>query len=281
MGTLQTLTGRPHLSYSSLTSWLDCGERFRLERVLDAPQSPAWWFIAGGVIHEATEALDLGIETDPTEAYLSRFHKAVEATLDEGWELEQIRAGGRPSKEYPDKENFNFWLAEGPGMVANWVKWRDLKMSQGWTFLDLNGSPAIEIKVDIQFPDVRVIGYADRIMVDQWGQAIVVDLKSGSREPDSSLQLGVYGIGIQQNYDIHVPLGAYYMARKGTITEPVSLMKYTHELVGSWFGMAKAAIEGEVFLPRVSSFCNSCAVAKFCSIKGDPALIQDLSSAPL
>lgn len=277
MGTLQTLTGRPHLSYSSLTSWLDCGERFRLEKVLDAPQSPAWWFISGSAIHEASEALDLGQETDPAEAFLSRFHKAVEATLDEGWEFEQIRAGGRVSNLWPNKENFDFWVAEGPGMVANWVAWRDARFAEGWSFLDMDGRAAIEVKVDIEFPDVRVVGYIDRIMIDRWGQAVTVDLKSGSREPDSSLQLGVYGIGMQQNYGISVPLGTYFMARKGTNTEPASLMKYSHELVGSWFGMAKRAIESEVFIPKVGPFCNGCAVSKFCSIKGDPAALQDLS----
>lgn len=49
---------RPYRSYSAFTSWLRCGEAYRLERVANVPQVPALYLIAGSAIHEITESYD-------------------------------------------------------------------------------------------------------------------------------------------------------------------------------------------------------------------------------
>jgi len=45
-----------HRSFSAFTSWLRCGKAFQLERNLQAPQDPAWWFVGGSAFHAAAEA---------------------------------------------------------------------------------------------------------------------------------------------------------------------------------------------------------------------------------
>jgi len=45
-----------HRSFSAFTSWLRCGKAFQLERNLQAPQEPAWWFVGGSAFHAAAEA---------------------------------------------------------------------------------------------------------------------------------------------------------------------------------------------------------------------------------
>jgi len=45
-----------HRSFSSFTSWLRCGKAWQLERALQAPSEPAWWFVGGQAFHAAAEA---------------------------------------------------------------------------------------------------------------------------------------------------------------------------------------------------------------------------------
>ena len=44
-----------HRSFSSLTSWIRCGKAWQLERELQAPSEPAWWFVGGSAFHAAAE----------------------------------------------------------------------------------------------------------------------------------------------------------------------------------------------------------------------------------
>lgn len=284
MSSLEILTGRNYLSYSSLSSWLDCGERFRLERVLNAPQSDAWWFIAGDAIHKATEDCDIDEVTDEDTAheyFLSVWNSNL-AKLDR---TKPIKAGGRATKEFPNKEDEAFWTAKGGSMVWNWVNWREKKFAEGWQFLPMpDGRPAIEVAVQVEFPDVLVKGYVDRILVSPEGEVVVLDLKSGSRQPASSLQLGVYALGVARNFGIQPSLGTYWMARSGEHTQPVSLLHYTYETVGRWFTNAKNGIEAGAFVPKVGPFCGSCAVAPYCkAVGGDdtPLLGSALNNTPV
>lgn len=276
MSSLEVLTGRNYLSYSSLSSWLDCGERFRLERVLNAPQSPAWWFIAGDAIHKATEDLDRqdapADMVTSTEAFFTHWDAAVQKLNDDGIALESVKAGGRKSDRWPNKEDHTFWRAEGPAMVDGWVRWRETALDDGWSWYWLpNGDPAIEVPIQVEFDDVLVKGYIDRVMVNPNGELMVIDLKSGSRVPDSSLQLAIYALGIQRHFGVTPQLGAYYMTRKGDLAPASSLLHYTPELIGSWFSSAKRGIEAEVFIPKVGPFCGSCSVAQYCAaVGGDP-----------
>jgi hypothetical protein len=47
-----------HISYSSLTTWLDCGWKYYLSRVTEEQELPAWYFVGGSALHKATEVYD-------------------------------------------------------------------------------------------------------------------------------------------------------------------------------------------------------------------------------
>jgi ATP-dependent helicase/DNAse subunit B len=47
-----------HISYSAMTTFLDCGHLYFLTRVVGLEEAPAWWFIGGSAVHEATEEYD-------------------------------------------------------------------------------------------------------------------------------------------------------------------------------------------------------------------------------
>ena len=46
-----------HRSFSQFSSWAKCGKAYQLERVLQAPQVPAWYFIGGSAFHAAVEEM--------------------------------------------------------------------------------------------------------------------------------------------------------------------------------------------------------------------------------
>lgn len=47
-----------HVSYSSLSTWIDCGWKYYLSRVAQVPEPPTWYFIGGSALHTATELYD-------------------------------------------------------------------------------------------------------------------------------------------------------------------------------------------------------------------------------
>jgi len=49
-----------HISYSALTTWIDCGWLYFLSRVKKVQEKSAWWFYGGSAVHRATEEYDRG-----------------------------------------------------------------------------------------------------------------------------------------------------------------------------------------------------------------------------
>lgn len=271
MSRLEILTGKNYLSHSSLTSWLDCGERYRLERIENVPQQKSWWLVGGSAFHKASEYLDLGTEENTAAAWKRAWDEQYAEDIPAGSDHSKIRAGGRVSKQWPEKENIDWWQETGPDMLVKYVEWRDAKFAEGWQWFRLpDGSAAIEVPVQLVLNEgtddqVLVKGYIDRVMVTDDGELLVNDLKSGSRQPASTLQLGIYAQGFARAFGVTPILGGYYMSRKAELTGPVSLLHYTPELIGRWFGMAQEGISDGIFIPHVSSFCGTCSVKPYCS----------------
>lgn len=47
-----------HVSYSSFTTWLECGYLYFLSRIVEVPEQPAIWNLGGSAVHKATELYD-------------------------------------------------------------------------------------------------------------------------------------------------------------------------------------------------------------------------------
>lgn len=47
-----------YISYSQYETYLACGEKYRLTRIEQVPEQPAWYLVGGSAVHEATEAYD-------------------------------------------------------------------------------------------------------------------------------------------------------------------------------------------------------------------------------
>ena len=264
MDKLELLTGKAYLSHSSVNSYLDCSERYRLERIVKVPQENSWWLIGGSAFHTATEYVDRD-DMDTSEAWAKAWSEELAKVEDVG----KLRAGGRATKEYPNKEDGSWWTAKGEAMVDEYSKWVHNQRQEGWEFFTTpTGDIAVEIPVDFILGGVNVKGYIDRIMVTPDGELIVIDLKTGSHTPASSAQLGVYALGVAHHFGVTPSIGAYYMARKGQLSNTMSLLHYSEDTIGKWFATVKRGIEEEMFVPHVTSMCGTCSVAPYCVAVG-------------
>lgn len=258
MSKLEALTGSPYLSFSSMESWLTCGERYRLEKVVGVKQGQAWYLLGGSAVHKATEMLDTQVTDNPDEAWRTAWDEQL-ATVDNE---AKVRAGGRASKAWPNKEDRSWWEANGPDMVRAWHLHMTGLLAGGWVLL------GVETPFNIDLSGVLIRGFVDRVMANPNGEVEAHDIKSGSHIPASTLQLGVYAHGIEQALGVRPTLGRYYMARTATLTDPSSLLHYTADLLAEWFGKARDAIEAEIFVPHVTAMCMSCGVREHCVAVG-------------
>jgi len=47
-----------HVSYSAITTYIDCGYQYYLGRLLQLPEEPSVWSTGGSAFHRATEEYD-------------------------------------------------------------------------------------------------------------------------------------------------------------------------------------------------------------------------------
>lgn len=264
---LKAKTGRGHVSYSSLNSWMDCGWRFYLTRVQQQKETGAWWFVGGKAVHTATELYDLGESADVNLLWSKGWETALQESIEQNGAPYTWRAGGRATKEFPNGNDGRWWQANGPAMVQAWIDWR---RTSGFELLEFNGQPAVELDVSVSFSDDVIIkGFIDRVFLDTTtGEIVVLDLKTGTREPESAVQLGVYAALMDKVYGTKVTSGAFWMARKGTHTGLYPLTQYTPDVVESWLHAFVQAIDKDVFIPHPSSMCRTCGVADKCFAVG-------------
>lgn len=264
--TLENRTGKAYVSHSALSTWLQCGWSFYLSRIQKVPEAPAWWFAGGSAVHEATEEYDLLDDPtgfDPTEA----FEKAFLRNFQEADNGMPWRSGGRASKNYPNKEDRAWWMEHGPKMVEGWTTFRKESGYQIWT--TPQGVPAIELEMNEKVNGVPVKAILDRLMVAPTGELVIVDIKSGSKEPSGHTQLGIYAIMVEKTFGIRPQLGSYFMARTGELMEPTNLDHFTENRFGQWVKGFEVAVTNNVFIPSVGFMCGTCSVRDACyAVKG-------------
>lgn len=273
----------PHMSYSQLSSMLKCGEQYRLEKVCHVPSRPSWAGVGGSAVHTATEVHDYAtfglrhpdprVTLDPMD-WEAHFETAIaEEEERSGFPRSEFRASGRASKANPNKEDFGWWMENGPQMVQRWVTWRQIAPWEIWMVDD--NTPAIELEVNANYGSAEsptlVQARIDRVMVHTGdGTLAVVDIKSGSRTPEGTLQLGQYAESIRRcDVGPRPQYGFYWMARTGISTEPVDIDRWTAEFFDyAYKGAAERKKRGDMYLPVVSNLCASCGVRDFCRYVG-------------
>lgn len=187
--------------------------------------------------------------------------------VSKGFTEADVRAGGRATKAYPNKEDEQWWFDNGLAMLESWEQWRN---NSGWKIASLaEDTPAIELAIDVEIAGLAVKMVIDRVMFIPSNDAltrdnfVVVDLKSGKSAPKSDLQLALYATGIEMVYGFRPRWGTYWMAREGTNSPVIDLDQYPKELFEDIFGKFKLARDNGVFIPNLNH-CVMCSVVEYC-----------------
>jgi putative RecB family exonuclease len=253
-------------SYSQLTEWMKCGESFRLTRRIGIKEQPSVWLPGGTAFHNTSEHIDHDTlyQESIKQTWLSEWRAAVQAQIDSAPDEYKDPADWRVAGR--GKETMAWWEEQGAKWAQMYADWRT---RSGLTVFVDGDRVLIEAELMPILGDVPVKMYPDRIMVDQHGQLLVVDIKTGASEQPSSLQLGVYKVGVEKLLGLPVEWGAFYNARKGELTPPVRLDQWTEERIGALFATFDKQERAGEYLPNIGSHCKyMCSVRKWCVYQG-------------
>ena len=204
----------------------------------------------------------------------SFIQQIAEAENKSGTNPTDWRRGGRATKDNPDKENKAWWDENGKKMFFDFINaWQE---SQFEIWVSPQNVPGVEIEFNNNFGEVPIKAFADAIVVTPAGELAVVDFKTGSYMPDSSLQLGVYASMMEMQFGIRQSKGYYYSARKAQFIEAVGLDRWTIPLLTELFAQFARGLEQEIFLPNIGMSCGTCGVKEYCyAVGGQLAQIYD------
>ena len=271
-------TGLGHRSVSQVGSFAQCAEAYRLSRVARVPSKPAAWFNHGTAYHFAIEEYENSGRKLSKELLTSLFtdlYREEINKLKERWpdEKDWLTGGNKKGfKDIEDREVIGVW------QVHDYVDFAEAHKDD-WRILPLgNGLLATEVKFTIELGGVSVNGYIDQIREWRDGSLEVADLKTGSREPASSMQLGVYAQVALQNTGKLPATGVFVKAgrpatakvdAKPTKDIRRTLDEWTPEFLGSMFKDMDRMDKLGLFLPNPQDGCErTCTVAEYCRVKG-------------
>lgn len=177
------------------------------------------------------------------------------------------RVFGKKSKQWPDKESRAWWDHHGPLFVQRWINWR---VSSGWRLAILdNNTPAIEVDCSGMLGDVEIVGYIDRVMLDEKNQPVVCDIKTNSRIPTDPQQLGLYAVMLQHLGFPKPAWGTYWWARSGEPGVMHDLEPFNYEGMAWEFTGIKAMRDAGFLKANTQSItCSFCAAKRFCRAQG-------------
>lgn len=258
-------------SVSQYTSFAQCGEAVRLQKIAKAPSRPACWFLQGSASHHAIEAYEnSGREMSANEAvdrFEDHYDADVAATLLKWPDWDAWMTGGRKKSEQDMLDR----KVLGAHQVREYIRYAEENVAN-WRII------ASEVKFEIDINGVDVLGYIDQIA--QWadGSIEVRDLKGGSTIPGSAFQLGVYGLAAEEYMGVKPAKASFIKLAKlksgntkerPTIELTHDLEPWTRELIGQMFRDFDKAERQGLYLPNPQDGCErTCGVAQYCTIPG-------------
>lgn len=233
-----------HISYSSLSTYQDCGWRYKLTKMENAPEPHAVWFTGGSAVHKATELWDKE-GGDPEVIWNTVWFDQVHADED--------LHGPMETWEYRSREDMSWWYGEGLWMLDRWIAFRN----NGWGIYQ----DFIEKEYQIPIKDTTVKMAIDRVLTDFDGNIVLVDIKTGASSQRHPLQLAIYAWALKKQ-GISIGKAGFWDARTGNI----SLWSIDHlnaERIEDILNTFDKARKEDIFLPNFSN-CGRCGVMSYC-----------------
>jgi putative RecB family exonuclease len=259
-------------SVSQMSSYMQCGESYRLERVARAPRRPAAWFMMGTAVHYVIEMWELwgrqGTVKQAREMYAGEFDRLVAEELERteiptsSWLTGSKKSGDVDVAERREK---------GQDHVQNYIEWAEAT-SPDWRIATLNDRPMLEYEFELDFGGVAVKGFIDQVVEDPEGKIYARDLKSGSRIPETPFQLAVYA-QVLRSLGIDSDEGSFVMTKNSDpkkIEHREPLGHWTKDKIDRMFQQFDAVERLGIYIPEPGGHCRTCGVAKYCSLMGHP-----------
>ena len=194
--------------------------------------------------------------------------------------MEQVRL--RPDEWQTAQRNGKdqeWWFDNGPQHVKNFISWYEARDDVN-VWIAPDGRPAIELSLDVKFGKIPVRMFIDLVLAfgTENPALVVVDLKSGSRQPDGPRQLGIYANAIEQAYGIKPRYGAFFMTR-GTgkdkdvfLQRPIEMARPSldYGYLSHEFEMFDLAVTNGIFPANPGDHCRRCGVNYACAEVGGP-----------
>lgn len=258
---IQELRQSPHLSASSINSYMDCGLSYKFSRVDGIPpEFTADALLFGSCIHKALEEFN--------NAKRNKHQKSPEelqARFASAWN-ESVREN--ESIQFKKGESADSLLEKGMTMLAAYYAQNPPNQYK------VMGAE-IPFSFTMEGLPVPVIGVMDLVEEDEGGNLIITDFKTTSRsfsrkEIDESLQLTVYSMAVKEfgfshqeillKFDCLIKTRTPKFEQYYTIRTEADEQRARKKILRVWDGIQK-----KVFIPNDSSWkCAGCAYKKHC-----------------
>jgi putative RecB family exonuclease len=258
------------LSPSKVAAFTDCALAFRFSVIDRLPEPPSPWTTKGTLVHAALERLFL---LEPAERTLD----AALIALDEAFavlrfdpEYVELRLGDDDEAGFLDDARRlvrNYFLLEDPTVVR---------------------PIGIELMLDTDIGGARVRGIIDRLELDDDGELVVTDYKTG-RAPAERYERGrldgvqVYSLLCERNFGRRpARVRLLYLGDPLEISTTPSdqSTKAAERKVGAIWKAVERACSRDDFRPRPSRLCEYCAFRMYCpAFGGDPDEATRVSAA--
>lgn len=207
---------------------------------------------------------------DTAGVFAVEFDKAIaDEQASSGYAPDTWQSAGRWNDQGED-----YWRTNGPVYAQNFIDWYESQPDMRvWVTPD--GEPAIELDMTADFGEIPVRVVVDLVLAagDVNPALVVVDLKSGSTQPDSHRQLAIGASVIEKVYGIRPRYGAFFMARKAPKSLfPVELNGPQHSgpYLANEFRMFDLAASSGIFPAKPGDRCRRCPVSYACTEQGGP-----------
>lgn len=238
-----------HVSYSSFSTWLECGWKYWLTRVENIKEPNTVYLTGGTAVHYATELYD--------HARIAGNDIDLDTLWNTAWshilEIDSAIHGDPNDWFWIKSEKLEWWYTEGREMLGRWHELAEY----GWRVKD----NLIEHKMRIPIESTTVDMAVDRVMVDPEGSTVLVDIKTGASSQKHPMQLAVYAWALGKN-GIKVDKAGFWEARTGNLT--IWNIEHLHpERVEQIFNDFDKARQQNIFIPNFNN-CARCGVLSSC-----------------
>jgi hypothetical protein len=263
-----------HLSFSQATSVVECGAKYRMQRIANVPQVPQWANVGGTTFHACVEFIEHNTGmTDHSGLWNMQFEEQIDtAEQSSGMTREQFRASAR------GREGYDWWRVEGAAMLQRYVDWRRGDGAGQQLLNGPDGAPMLEWATTYNVDGVPFTTILDSVWAQLLGQlraavadmkpqtAIIRDWKTGAGTPDNR-QLCTQAWGLRKAGWKGPILAQFFDAREGTFSEPFDPFERMGWDDVRYFVLSADAQRRLPILPaRPSDFCGGCSVAYACPI---------------